>query len=382
MTSTVQHLYLHVPYCSGTCTYCVLYSQHYQAARASRYVDMVLHEMDLGIAGGLRLEPETVFIGGGTPSVLDEALFERLMLGLRARLAPGRLTEWTLEAQPGTFTAAKLDVMRAVGVTRVSMGVQALNDATLVRVARRHTVADVDASLDMLHGGGFTNTGIDLIACLPGVTHEEWMGTVQRAAGMPLQHLSVYALTIEPDSILAETVKRGEFTPADDETQVAELDAAETGLGAAGFTRYEVSNYAKAGRECLHNLAYWRGRDYVGFGPAASSRVGRERWTNVANTAAYTRALESGAAPPRETDTLSPRADCAERLMFGLRLLEGVVVAPFAQGDADLDAHWQSTLRRLQTHGLTHANGPRWSLTRDGRLYADSIAEELLLDDA
>ncbi len=377
-TPPIPHLYLHVPYCSGTCTYCTLYSQHYQPARAARYVDAVLHEIDLALAEGLRLAPETVFLGGGTPSVLEESLFERLLRGVRARFDPAHLTEWTLEAQPGTFTPAKLGVMRAVGVNRISLGVQALNDATLKRVARRHTVADVETTVATLLDAGFTNTGIDLIACLPDVTPTEWQATLAHAAALPLQHLSVYALTVEDGSILAEAAARGEFTPPDDDTQIAALETAEAVLTAAGYRRYEISNYARPGQECRHNLAYWRGRDFIGFGPAAASRLGRERWTNAPNTTAFTRALEAGQPPPRERETLSSQADRSERLVFGFRLGEGVEVTPFAEGDTALADHWHRTLTQLQGHGLAEPSGARWTLTPQGRLYADRIAEELL----
>jgi len=378
MSTTIPHVYLHVPYCSGKCTYCVLYSRSYRADQATPYVDAVLREIDLALAAGLLLRPETIFIGGGTPSILEDTLFARLLLGLRSRIDASLLTEWTLEAQPGTFTPAKLEAMRAAGVNRISMGVQALTDATLARVGRRHTVADVDRSVAMLHEAGFDNVGIDLIACLPEVSSTEWRATVQRAAAMPLRHLSVYALTMEDGSLLAAKAARGEYQPPDEEAQIAELDVAEALLATAGYTRYEFSNYARPGSACLHNLAYWRGRDYLGFGPAASSRLGRERWTNVADANAYTKSLAVGSEPARERDTLDARTDCTERLIFGFRLAEGVEVAPFAQDDQALADHWRAALHRLRAQGLAEERGPRWALTATGRLYADAVAEELI----
>lgn len=378
MSTTISHLYLHVPYCSGKCTYCVLYSRSYRADQATPYVDAVLRELDLALDAGLALRPETIFIGGGTPSILEDPLFARLLHGLRARIDPAALSEWTLEAQPGTFTPAKLDAMRAAGVNRISMGVQALTDATLTRVGRRHTVADVDRSVAMLLDAGYDNIGIDLIACLPGVSSAEWRATVQRAAAMPLRHLSVYALTMEDGSLLSARAARGEYQPPDEDAQIAELDVAESLLAGAGYTRYEFSNYARPGYACRHNLAYWRGRDYLGFGPAAASRLGLERWTNVADANAYTADLAAGRAPARERDTLDTRTDRTERLMFGFRLAEGVDVAPFAQDDQALADHWQAALHRLRDQGLAEERGPRWALTATGRLYADAVAEELI----
>ncbi|MCE9615721.1 MAG: radical SAM family heme chaperone HemW [Lentisphaerae bacterium] len=374
----IRHLYVHIPFCSGKCSYCVLYSVMYDEQRASRYVEALSGEMDQWRRTGPPLKPETIFIGGGTPSSLAEDSFARLLQHVRSRIDPSALVEWTIEAQPGTLTPRKVAAMLAAGVNRISFGVQALTDATLQRIFRRHSVADVETSLACAREGGIDNVGIDLIACLPGVTSDEWRASVAQAARLPVQHLSVYALTIEDGSLLADQVERGEFTPADDDTQVAELDVAESILGEAGFHRYEFSNYARPGRECLHNLAYWRGNDYLGFGPAASSRVGTERWTNVADVNAYVAAAEAGNPVRRERDTLDARADLTERLMFGFRLAEGVNLDRFADADADLITHWKSALARLSDQGVVTQQGARWTLTPTGRLLADHVAEELI----
>lgn len=378
MHAEPSHLYVHVPFCSAKCSYCVLYSVDYDEFRATRYVAALGREMDTWFRDRPLLQPETVFIGGGTPSILDDRLFERLLGQIRARLDLSRLQEWTLEAQPGTLNEAKLAMMRAVGINRVSMGVQALHDATLRRVLRRHDVADVENSLACVRRGGIDNVGIDLIACLPGVKSEEWRGTLRHAADLGLRHVSVYALTIEPGSRLGAQVERGEHVPANDDTQIGELDAAESILGAAGFQRYEFSNYAKPGMECLHNLATWRGRDYISFGPAAASRVGLERWTNAPDVNGYITCAERGEEPRRHRDTLSVCEDTTERLVFGFRLSEGVDVEAFGRGDPDLARHWQTTLGDLLRQGVVERLGKRWRLTSTGRLYADSVAEALI----
>jgi oxygen-independent coproporphyrinogen-3 oxidase len=272
--------------------------------------------------------------------------------------------------------------MRDAGVNRISFGVQALRNATLKRVGRRHSVADVAASLDQARAAGIENLSIDLIACLPGVSSDEWRETLARAASFGLHHASAYALTIEPGSIMEKQIARGEFVPADEDTQIAELEVAESSFAQAGLLRYEFSNYAQPGWECRHNLAYWRGKDYVGFGPAAASRLGRERWTNVPDVNAYLAATERGADVARDREALDHDGDITERLMFGFRLSEGVDLAAFGDPDPALLAQWRESLERLRQQGIVESTRGRWRLTPTGRLYADTVAAELLPDHA
>ncbi|MDA0990578.1 MAG: radical SAM family heme chaperone HemW [Verrucomicrobia bacterium] len=374
----VRHLYVHVPFCTGKCSFCVLYSVFYNESRAARYVDALAHEMDAWLREGPPLQPETIFFGGGTPSSLSDALFERLLGHLTTRMDTSALTEWTIEAQPGTLNARKISAMRAAGVNRVSLGAQALQEDTLQRIFRRHTVADVAETIASIRDGGIENVSIDLIACLPKVSSVEWRQTVTQAAALPLHHASVYALTLEPGSLLTAQADRDEFVLADEDTQIAELAVAEAILGDAGLYRYEFSNYARPGQECRHNLACWRGRDYVGFGPAASSRLGLHRWTNLADVNAYVTAAEAGAPVHRESETLDASADLTERLIFGFRLAEGVDLDHFQTADDDLRTHWQTALSRLTRQGVVEQRGTRWALTPNGRLYADRVAEDLI----
>lgn len=377
-----RHLYVHVPFCSGKCSYCALVSRGFDAPAAARLLDALERELAGHAAAGGRCRPETVYIGGGTPTILPPSLFARLLALVGAHIEPDALTEWTVEAQPGTLRENMIEAMCAAGVNRVSLGAQSFDDDTLQRVGRRHRVADTVRTIDMLRAAGFKNVGIDLIACLPGVSDAEWEATLRRAAELPVVHTSVYALTVEAGSRLGRQYRRGSFAPRPDDAVLAALDRAERVLAGAGRYRYETSNYAVPGAECRHNLACWRGEDYAGFGPSAASRGGRERWTNVADTDAYCRRLASGKPASRSRQDLSLVDDATERLIFAFRLAEGVALGARAEAPAALRAHWESTLQDLAKRGMVTHTAGRWQLTAKGRPLADTVAEALIPPDA
>jgi oxygen-independent coproporphyrinogen-3 oxidase len=227
---------------------------------------------------------------------------------------------------------------------------------------------------------GFDNTGIDLIAGLPGVSPDLWHTTLQRALALPLKHVSVYALSLEPGTPLAVQAAKGVVKPSD-EQQLAALTQAEDVLGKAGFARYEISNYALPGYECRHNLGIWRGNDYIGLGPAAASRLNRKRWTNTEDLSDYMEALSKGQRPPARLETLQARDDAGERALFALRLSEGVDPEDVARRFPELRDQacaWESRLSGLSQHGITEKDGCRWRLTSRGREVCDAVLRELV----
>ncbi|MBT3296738.1 MAG: radical SAM family heme chaperone HemW [Verrucomicrobia bacterium] len=375
-----QHLYMHVPFCSGKCSYCAFYSEPYGSARAERYLDALERELapwtDVA-AGGCA----TLYIGGGTPSLLSGAQWSRLF-GILAPVTAGGVGEWTVEANPGTLSAERLTALAAAGVNRISLGVQALDDAVLSALQRRHRVADVAPSVALVREAGIANVGLDLIAGLPGVEDAHWRDTLAQAIALMPDHVSVYALGVEPGTRLAQQAACGAVRLPADSAVMRALDIAASVLADAGLESYEISNYARAGRQSLHNLACWRGGDYLGLGPAAASRVGRERWTNAPDLAAYCAALEAGAPPPREHEPVDAETDLLERLLFRFRLAEGVPVADCCAeagpvGEA-LWLRWQPELERLQNEGVLIAADRRWFTTVRGREVLDSILERLM----
>ena len=379
----IEGLYLHVPFCAGKCEYCAFYSVPYSQETASEYLAAAGLEFDRALRRYPALASTgTVYFGGGTPTILGLDQLETLVDMFRDRLATHSVIEWTVEANPGTVDARKLGVLRNGGVNRISLGVQFFDDSVLAALGRLHTVADIRAARRQIEKAGFDNWGLDLIACIPGVALSEWERTVRTAAEWEPRHVSVYALTSEEGTKLQARIRDRSVRPLDDEDQLAMLRVAEETLESAGFRRYEISNYAKPGFECRHNLSCWRGCNYIGLGCAAASRVGGRRWTNGADVPAYIDAVRAGDDPPRDEEILTPATDVAERLVFGLRMAEGVdldaILRDAAWKDAGGIARWKRDLDRLAADGLVARAGNRWMLTSRGRELADHVAVELM----
>jgi oxygen-independent coproporphyrinogen-3 oxidase len=244
-------------------------------------------------------------------------------------------------------------------------------------------VADTRAAVTAIHAAGIENWGLDLIACVPGVSRVQWTRTLEEALELDPRHASVYALTNEEGSALARRVAAGSVHLMEDDEQLAMLECAEQTLGAAGLARYEISNYARPGYECLHNLSCWRGGNYLGLGCAAASRVGARRWTNAPDLKRYSESLCAGRLPPREEEDLSPSTDGLERLVFGLRMAEGVsledVLRVTGLVGSPAASSWARTLEKFRGEGLLLHTNDRWTLTARGRELADHVAVELVL---
>jgi oxygen-independent coproporphyrinogen-3 oxidase len=382
--AAIEHLYVHVAFCDGKCDYCGFYSVVADAGVQEAYAPLPGRELRALLAEGTVAQgvaPRTLYFGGGTPGILGSQGLRTLVDGLWQSTDPGRVEEWTVELNPATVTPVLADVLAGLGVNRVSVGAQCFDDDVLRSIGRRHDAAAVERAVHILRAAGFANIGLDLIAGLPGLTPEKWRASIERALAINVVHLSVYALSIEPDTVLARRVAGGEVVP-DAEAQLSALSEAERLLTAAGFARYEISNYARPHLECRHNLACWRGADYVGLGPAAASRAGRRRWTNRADFAGYMAAVAAGSPPPSEAETLDATTDATERFVFGLRLAEGVCPETFAAGYPAASARvdeWRDTLARQAAQGVVErtAHGV-WRLTARGREVADAVIRELV----
>ena len=381
MPLATDHIYIHVPFCDGKCGYCAFYSIPYSAAAADRWVDAILGEMR-GRLPVSRPAPKTIYIGGGTPSVLARDQFAKLAAGFRAMLSFARLREWTVEVNPGSLTPALLRSLLEAGVNRFSVGAQALDDSTLRILGRRHGASDIRRTVRILKSAGIRNFGLDLISGIPGVDATTWSRTLAETVSMRPAHLSVYSLTLEPGTPLAGQAAAGVVRPADDSLHLDLLAEAERILGSAGCRRYEISNYALPGMACRHNLACWRGDDYLGFGPAASSRAHRTRRTNKPDLSQYLSAAEAGQDAPADAEELDSRTDLSERFMFTFRLAGGVSVDTFCRRFGPvppaLRRRWERGLRRMENAGLLRCRSGRWQTTRRGRDMADTVASEFI----
>ena len=375
--SGCRHLYIHIPFCSGKCSYCAFYSERYVLEAADAFLEALDAEMDLCTKAGLAARPTTVYVGGGTPSVLSRSQLRRLFACVHEHVDARGVEEWTVECNPATATREKLDLLRNHGITRVSLGAQAMTDTALAALGRGHDTLELAGAVRDSRAAGFTDIALDLIAGLPGCGQDAWIATLERTLALRPTHVSVYALSVENGTRLAAAVEAGDLLLPGEDDQLQALETAEETLSAACFERYEISNYAPAGGRCRHNMGYWQGRDYLGIGPAAASRKGRRRWTNLGDLSSYVHALSTGAAPPREEETLDAPTDAVERLAFALRLTEGIpepriVALPVAD-------EWLASLRRMAQEGLVETGKGHWRLTRRGREVADSVIRELMV---
>ncbi len=401
----IEGLYIHVPFCDGKCHYCAFYSVPYSREKGEVWLAALKREAEAARSEFGPFAYSTVFLGGGTPTLLPMDQLEKLLSLVSPHISSTLVSskvdrdlpatagsdaarrsastsgcrcgsEWTSEANPGSVDGDKLRLMKSAGVNRISLGVQAFDDQVLRQLGRRHSVKDIYAAEEAIKSAGFTNWGLDLIACVPGVSAEAWRDTLCAAVKLDPTHVSVYALTREEGTRLDRDHQAGTVTLLDDDEQLRMLDLAEEVLGAAGLPRYEISNYARPGFECRHNLSCWRGENYVGLGCAASSRVGNRRWTNESDFESY---LAAGA---REEEVLTPLMDGVERLIFGLRMTEGIdleaILLACGLAGSPQEAVWKKTLARLEGEGLVVSGGSRWCLTTRGRELADHVAVELM----
>lgn len=357
----IEHLYVHIPFCPKVCPYCSFYKEASDRNRTRAFLDAVLVEAELRSSD---LRPRTVFFGGGTPSALSTSQLEFLLNGLRERIDLSRVTEWTLEMNPATVSLEKARVLLDLGVNRISMGVQSWDPALLETLGRVHSAAQAERSYEILREAGVPNINLDLIFGIPGQSVEQWTASLEKTISLRPDHISAYCLTYEEDTDFFLRLQRGEMQP-DEEMDARLFEVTMDRLEAAGYAQYEISNYARPGRECLHNLAYWTGADYVGLGPSAFSTVGEQRWKNVSNTEDYIRRIGAGEDAFDFRETVSPATRKSERQAFALRTSLGVEPEPTRAAE----------FSALAAAGYIEPKGGRWVLTRSGKLVADAIAE-------
>jgi oxygen-independent coproporphyrinogen-3 oxidase len=353
----VEHLYAHIPFCPKVCPYCSFYKEASDRNRTRAFLDAMLVEAEKHAPS---LRPRTVFFGGGTPSALSTSQLEFLLGGLRERIDFSAVSEWTLEMNPATVSLEKARVLLSLGVNRISMGVQSWDERLLETLGRVHNAAQAERSYRILREAGVPNVNLDLIFGIPGQTRDQWRESLERTIALEPDHISAYCLTYEEDTDFFLRLQRGEMKP-DEEHDAALFELTMDVLEDAGYAQYEISNYAKPGRECRHNLAYWTAADYIGLGPSAFSTHGETRWKNVSDTEGYVRRIFAGEDSADYREHVDARTRRAEQLAFALRTSEGI-------DDANEE------IPRLRDAGYIEPRGDRWVLTRSGKLVADAIA--------
>jgi len=378
-----EHIYVHVPFCDGKCSYCALYSEPYDKGAADAFLAALDAEFRMRLSDRPRPKPLTIYVGGGTPTVLKAAQTARLLSILQGHLQLDRLVEWTFETRPATAFVSDLGPLRRAGVNRISIGAQTFDAGLLRALNRRHSAEDIAKAVGACRRQGFDNVGLDLIAGLPNSTSSIWLHSCRQALALQPQHVSVYALTVEPGSQLHEAIGHGHVGPPDDEHALRQIASARRIFADAGLRRYEISNFAQPGRVCIHNEAFWQGEDYLGFGPGAAARSGAERRANDPSLSAYVDALEAGRPPPGESETLTRQRDIAERLSFAFRLANGIDMAQFEarwRPAPALVQRWRQTFARLEEDGLVKRTGSRIAPTARGYDFADHTAAAIFTD--
>lgn len=365
----VEHLYIHIPFCHRICPYCAFYKHTPGNTQMAAFVQAVLTEARR-YKDKLNLQPHTVFLGGGTPTALSETHLERLLAGLRETLDLSQVVEFTLEANPMTVTANKAAMMRRQGVTRVSLGVQAWDAATLATLGRDHSAEEAKETFAILKGAGFPSLNIDVMFSVPGQPMTAWSETLATTLALKPDHISAYNLNYEEDTDFFDKLKRGLYCEEPERDAEYFYHALDT-LEASGFRHYEISNYATPGHESQHNAAYWFGKDYLGLGPSAVSTQGLTRWKNMPDTQRYINAVQAGVRPQQEAEQLTADQHRLERIALELRTAKGVALERL-EGVPD------RTLAMLQEEGFATIQDDRLSLTRKGKAMADSIAGELV----
>jgi oxygen-independent coproporphyrinogen-3 oxidase len=359
----IEHLYIHIPFCPNICPYCAFYKESAGLERVETFLEALLLEVKLWAP---QLRPRTIFLGGGTPSALSIAQFKKLLKGLHEHLDLTQIEEWTIEMNPATVALEKAILLREAGINRVSMGVQSWDDAVLKTLGRTHNASKAAESFHLLRQAGFDNLSIDLIFGVPGQSLESWQRSLERSLQLAPEHLSAYGLTYEEDTNFFLKLGRGEMAP-NESLEVDQFELAASILGAAGYKQYEVSNYARAGRESQHNMAYWIGSDYLGLGPSAFSTVRSRRWRNIRETGLYSASTLAGKTAIDFEEEVSEALRRREKAAFGIRTHYGLPLC-----DA---IPWQEELSHFRHHGLVEQTQDRWLLTPKGRLLADSVAE-------
>ena len=361
----IRHLYFHIPFCPKLCPYCSFYVETGTANKTTAFLDALLREVE-DAKTRHELRPQTIYFGGGTPSALTVEQLDYLLDGLRARLDLSELREWTFEVNPATVRVEKARLLLAAGVSRISLGVQSWDDALLQTLGRVHNAAQAEKTFAILREAGFENINIDLMFAVPGQTLRQWQATLAKTIALQPEHVSSYCLTYEEDTAYFRQLQLGAFQQ-DDERDADLFEQTIDTLTGAGFDHYEISNYARLGRESAHNFAYWRGLDYLGFGPSAFSTVGLRRWQVIANTAEYTRRVHAGENVVGFAEELTPTMREGEIAAFAVRTREGIATSKLAR--------WSDALQQFRELGFIENRGPRSVLTRRGKLMADAVAE-------
>ncbi|MEN3335217.1 MAG: hypothetical protein V7641_4582 [Blastocatellia bacterium] len=385
-------IYIHIPFCARKCTYCAFNTTDYFEDLAARYIDAVRREIQswgerLAEGNRHRIAVDTIYFGGGTPSIVEAAQLARLIAACREAFEVVANAEVTIEINPSTFTREKIAGWLAGGINRASIGVQSFIDKELAALSRTHTATDARRTFAALREAGFQNISLDLIAGLPEQSLTDWRFNLEEALRLDPEHLSLYLLEVKQGTQLYAQLKRGQRPHPDDDTAAEMYRMICAMTRRAGYEQYEISNFARLepelwkGMGCgpspfrsQHNLKYWQGAAFYGMGCGAHSYDGRARWANLLKTESYIAAVEQSGQAIAERHELEDQDRAVEALFMGLRLSEGVALKAFRdEYGVDVLARYAGELPRLCDAGLIHITDERIMLTDKGRLLSNEV---------
>lgn len=377
-----RSLYIHIPFCFHKCDYCDFYSIVDNQGREDAFTHALTRDLQTIAPWAQRRPLRTIFIGGGTPTLLPVPLWRRLLDHITDVFDLSDGPEWTVECNPETATPELMRTLAHAGVNRISIGAQSFNTTHLETLSRWHDPESVPRAIALARDAGIPRISIDLIYAIPGQTLDDWKRDLDHALDLAVEHISAYSLTYEPGTAMTARLARGDFTPIDDDTDAEMMRTTRDILADAGYRRYEVSNYALPGVECRHNLAYWRQEPWLAAGPSAAAHIAGYRWKNIPHLGKY---LENPARPAViDLETPDPARALAERIMTGLRLAEGLDAAALLAACQNHRAAraLRARVEQLRDRGLiaprTTHHPERWTLTDEGMLLADRLAADLM----
>jgi oxygen-independent coproporphyrinogen-3 oxidase len=382
-------LYLHIPFCTAKCGYCDFNSYAGHEHMIPSYAETLLKEAALWHTAVGERQLETVFFGGGTPSLNPAAEMRRILDGLRAtyRIMPD--AEVSLEANPGSLDSDYLRALRDAGFNRLSIGVQSFDDEELVTLDRIHTAQDARDAVRAARDAGFANVNVDLIYGLPDQEMRAWQRTLEEAIALGPEHLSLYALTVEEGTPLARDIARGRTPAPDADAQAEQYEWTQDRLARAGYEHYEISNWARPGHRCAHNLLYWRNREYLGLGAGAHSHLDGVRFSTALLPNRYMELVDESVAEQAggrgamrqvvAAEQITPALAIADALILGLRLVGGVALADFTAryGQSPRGVHG-AVMDEFVGYGLLEETPSHLRLTRRGRLLSNELFQRLL----
>lgn len=372
-------LYIHIPFCVSKCKYCDFNSYKLDLEEKKQYLKSLEKEMSFYKNEIKEKEIDTIFIGGGTPSILRDDEIKILFDNIKTNFKIKKNAEITMECNPGTLTLSKLKIMKDCGVNRLSIGLQAVQNHHLEYIGRIHTFEEFEKNYFQAKEVGFENINIDLMYALPNQNEKDWKETLEKIVELNPAHISAYSLILEENTELFDMYNRNEFKLLDEDTDIVMYEYTINYLKSHGYNQYEISNYAKEGYECNHNILYWKCENYVGIGASAAGFLSGTRYNNVSSLSEYEKMILEGKKPIDWEEKLSIKDEIEESIFLGLRMNEGIKFKDFkTKYDLDFIEKYKNEIEKLEKLNLIDVNELGMRLTQKGREISNSVFVEFM----